>query len=146
MRLRDTPNAGGSSVWSEICSFEVLRTLFGATLPERLGPRRAVTIALGSLGLGLSVLAIPIVLFARFAGTKLLLTLFGRGLDLPRHTATILTWGGLRGGISVALALSIPPDFPARDLILTVTYLVVAFSILGQGLTIGPLIRRLQSA
>ena len=101
---------------------------------------------LSGAAIALGVLAIPIVLFARFAGTKLLLTLFGRGLDLPRHTATILTWGGLRGGISVALALSIPPDFPARDLILTVTYLVVAFSILGQGLTIGPLIRRLQSA
>ena len=54
----------------------------------------------------------------------------------------ILTWGGLRGGISVALALSIPETMPARNAILTITYVVVVFSILVQGLTVGPLTRR----
>ena len=95
-----------------------------------------------SIALGL--VAIPIVLLARFVGTKSLLTLLRRGLRMPPYTATILTWGGLRGAISVALALTIPSSFPARDVILTATYVVVAFSILGQGLTIGPLIRRLK--
>ena len=52
----------------------------------------------------------------------------------------ILTWGGLRGGISVALALSIPAG-PARDIILPITYIIVVFSILVQGLTVGRLIR-----
>ena len=52
----------------------------------------------------------------------------------------ILTWAGLRGGISVALALSLP-DIEAKPLILTATYTVVVFSILIQGLTIGKIIR-----
>jgi CPA1 family monovalent cation:H+ antiporter len=55
---------------------------------------------------------------------------------LPRGAARVLTWGGLRGGISVALALSVPAAGP-RDTLLTLTYCVVVFSILVQGLTIG---------
>jgi CPA1 family monovalent cation:H+ antiporter len=53
----------------------------------------------------------------------------------------VLTWGGLRGGISVALALSLPPG-PEREAIVTLTYCVVVFSILVQGLTIGRVARR----
>jgi len=58
---------------------------------------------------------------------------------------SILTWAGLRGGISVALALSLPSG-EMRDLLLTVTYVVVVFSIVVQGLTLGPLVRRLTGA
>ncbi len=58
------------------------------------------------------------------------------------HTVKILTWSGLRGGISVALALSLPPG-PARDVVVPVTYTVVVFSIVAQGLTVGPVVRRL---
>ncbi|MDH3640417.1 MAG: sodium:proton antiporter, partial [Gammaproteobacteria bacterium] len=54
----------------------------------------------------------------------------------------ILVWGGLRGGISVALALSLPPG-RARDAFLTMTYLVVVFSIAVQGLTVGRVVKRL---
>jgi CPA1 family monovalent cation:H+ antiporter len=53
---------------------------------------------------------------------------------------TILTWAGLRGGISVALALSLPSG-AQRDVLVTVTYVVVVFSILVQGLTLGRLVR-----
>lgn len=56
------------------------------------------------------------------------------------HAIKILTWGGLRGGISVALALSIP-EGAERDLIVAVTYVIVVLSILGQGLTIGKLVK-----
>jgi len=56
------------------------------------------------------------------------------------HAIKILTWGGLRGGISVALALSLPPS-PERDLIVAVTYVIVVLSILVQGLSVGALVR-----
>jgi CPA1 family monovalent cation:H+ antiporter len=52
----------------------------------------------------------------------------------------VMTWGGLRGGISVALALTLP-QFEGRDIIIAATYGVVIFSILVQALTIGPLVR-----
>jgi CPA1 family monovalent cation:H+ antiporter len=52
-----------------------------------------------------------------------------------------MTWAGIRGGISIALALSLTTDMH-RELFITVTYVIVVFSIIFQGLTIGPLIRR----
>ena len=58
---------------------------------------------------------------------------------------TLLTWGGLRGAISVALALSLPL-VPEREVILAMTYTVVVFSIVFQGLTIQPLVRRIFGA
>lgn len=63
-----------------------------------------------------------------------------RWLQLPPGAARILVWGGLRGGISVALALSLPTG-AERDMVLTLTYCVVVFSILVQGLTIGRVVR-----
>lgn len=65
-------------------------------------------------------------------------------IKLAPHLVKILVWGGLRGGISVALALSLP-EGESRDLVLFITYVVVVFSIVVQGLTIGPFIRRLTS-
>jgi monovalent cation:H+ antiporter, CPA1 family len=64
-----------------------------------------------------------------------------RRVPMPSGTLTILTWAGLRGGISVALALSLPPS-DYRALILTVTYVVVCLSIVGQGLTVGSVVQR----
>lgn len=89
----------------------------------------------------LALLAIPMVLLARFlcVGVPIRLMAFRR--EFSSDVVKILTWGGLRGGISVALALSIPPG-PERDVILPVTYSVVVFSILVQGLTIGRLIAK----
>ena len=94
-------------------------------------------------------LAIGIVLLARFAAVGLPVSGLRRAgtIELPRYTARLMTWGGLRGGISVALALSIPvvvngEPFETRELIVTMTYVIVAFSILVQGLTMGPLLRR----
>jgi CPA1 family monovalent cation:H+ antiporter len=64
------------------------------------------------------------------------------GEGIPAGAIRILSWGGLRGGISVALALSLPVG-PERDLLLSITYVIVLGSILIQGLTIGPLVKKI---
>ncbi|MBK1643309.1 sodium:proton antiporter [Thiocapsa imhoffii] len=86
------------------------------------------------------LLAIPLVLGARWISVGLPFRLLRRKRHFEPGFLAILTWGGLRGGVSVALALSLP-DGEARDLILTVTYIIVVFSVLIQGMTLGPLVR-----
>lgn len=86
------------------------------------------------------MLAIVIVLLGRFISVSMPVFVLGFQRDFSPHIIKILTWGGLRGGISVALALSIPAT-PEREVILTITYCVVVFSIIIQGLTIGKLIK-----
>jgi CPA1 family monovalent cation:H+ antiporter len=81
------------------------------------------------------LVAIPLVLAARWLSVSLQVGLFSRVREFSARATTILTWGGLRGGISVALALSLPAG-PTRDAVVTITYAVVVFSILVQGLTI----------
>lgn len=81
------------------------------------------------------LVAIPLVLAVRWASVVLQIKTFSLVREFGARTITILTWGGLRGGISVALALSLPHG-PMRDAVVTMTYAVVVFSILVQGLTI----------
>ena len=84
-----------------------------------------------------AALAVPIVLLSRWVGIGLPITalrLLGR--EFSQRAVRIITWAGLRGGISVALALSLPAG-QERDLFLVMTYVVVVFSILVQGLTLG---------
>ncbi|MBL8287116.1 MAG: sodium:proton antiporter [Rubrivivax sp.] len=83
---------------------------------------------------------VAVTLLARWLTVGLPVTLWRRGFRLPQGAGRVLTWGGLRGGISVALALSLPSG-PQRDTLLALTYCVVVFSILGQGLTIGRVVR-----
>lgn len=87
------------------------------------------------------LMAIVIVLFSRFFSLLLPVRFFAKKLDFVPHTTTIMTWGGLRGGISIALAMALPSQ--CRELFLTVTYAVVVFSIVVQGLSVGPLARKL---
>ena len=89
------------------------------------------------------LLAIPIVLLARFITVGIPITLLRRFRSFSPKAIQVLTWGGLRGGVSVALALSLPAG-EMRDTLVAVTYAVVIFSILVQGLTIGPLIRSIK--
>ena len=81
------------------------------------------------------LIMIPVVLLARFISVGMPVTFMRRVRDFSPHAVKIMTWGGLRGGISVALALSLP-NGPEREALLTVTYIIVIFSILVQGLTI----------
>ncbi|MDX1655987.1 MAG: sodium:proton antiporter [Candidatus Competibacteraceae bacterium] len=87
-------------------------------------------------------LMIPLVLLTRLVCVGVPVTVMRRrfGFEFAPYAITVLTWGGLRGGISVALALVLP-EGPARDEILVATYVMVLFSVVVQGLTIGPLVR-----
>ena len=88
------------------------------------------------------LLCIPTLLLARYLSLMIPIKLFAKKLDFIPNTNLIMTWGGLRGGISIALALSLTHDMH-RDLFLVVTYIIVVFSIIGQGLTVGKLIKKL---
>lgn len=88
------------------------------------------------------ILAIPMVLFARYLSLLLPTKFYAKKLDFVKNTNTLMTWGGLRGGISIALALTLT-DAMNRDLFLVMTYTIVVFSIIGQGLTVGKLIKKL---
>ena len=88
-----------------------------------------------------AVATIPIVLFARFAAVSIPIVTLSLGFAFSRGVIPVLTWGGVRGGISVALALSLPA-VGAKPLIMTATYAVVIFSIVVQGLTIKEVVRR----
>ena len=88
-----------------------------------------------------AALAVPIVLVARWVSVAGPITLLGLRREFTRGAIPVLTWGGLRGGISVALALALPPS-PSKPLLLATTYGVVLFSIIIQGLTIERVVRR----
>ena len=91
------------------------------------------------------LIAIPIVLIARFASVTAVVRTLAVCRQRVTGNVTVLTWGGLRGALAVALALSLPQE-PAgeRNLLLAATYITVVFSIVVQGLTISPMLRRMQ--
>ena len=88
------------------------------------------------------VLSIGLALLARFSAVFIPVLLLKRSQDFSNGIVPIMTWGGLKGGISVALALSLP-DSEWKPMILAATYIVVIFSIIIQGLTIAPMAKRL---
>lgn len=93
---------------------------------------------------GVALLIIPITIIARWFAVFVPIMILSRWRTFTKGAIPILTWGGLRGGIAVALALSLPVN-EYKPTILTITYAVVLFSIIVQGLTIKPLVERIVS-
>ncbi len=88
------------------------------------------------------LLMIPLVLVSRLISVAVPFSIMKKGEVSSSKTIAILTWGGLRGGISIALALSLP-ESELRNLMIVVTYAIVVFSIIIQGLTVGGLVKKL---
>lgn len=88
-----------------------------------------------------TLLAIPLVLFARLCAVYIPMKVIGTFKNFTKGAVPVLTWGGVRGGISVALALSLPEN-DYKPLILTATYGIVIFSIIVQGLTVKQVVQR----
>ncbi|HAT21130.1 MAG TPA: sodium:proton antiporter, partial [Verrucomicrobiales bacterium] len=101
---------------------------------------------LSGRAIAVGAILIVVVLAARFAATSIPVMLLKSRREFSPGVIRILTWGGLRGGISVALALGIPKDFAYRQEFLVATYVVVVFSIVVQGLTLKPLVARVVRA
>ena len=99
----------------------------------------AIAFSIGAITAGL--LAIGLSLLARWCAVIVPIMVLRPFRDFSQGIVPIMTWGGLKGGISVALALSLP-ESEFKALILTVTYIVVLFSIIVQGLTVAPMARR----
>lgn len=91
----------------------------------------------------IGAIAIPVMLLARLISLSIPYSLLRLKTTFEKNAIPILTWGGLRGGISIAIVLSLPASMH-RNEFLTITYIVVVFSIVVQGLSIGKLIRKLR--
>lgn len=116
---------------------EVLNAILFVTIGlEFLSLNFAVDTALASIG------AIVITIAARWISVMIPVASVSMFRKFSANVVLIMTWGGLRGGISIALALTLPYG-SARDFVVAVTYVVVLFSIMVQGLTLGTLVRKL---
>ncbi len=139
-------NQGAAFAMSE----KTRETLFGFwhMIDEILNSVLFLLIGLEILVLGLNpsfglitLIAIPLVLLARLTAVSVPMRLIGAFKEFTKGAIPVLTWGGVRGGISVALALSLP-DTDYKPLILTATYGIVVFSIIVQGLTIKKVVQK----
>ncbi len=114
--------------------WEVVDEILNALLFVMIGFELLV-LEMNATYLLVGVISVPLVLIVRYLCVGVPVSILRRFKEFPRHSVGLMTWGGIRGGISIALALSLP-DGRERDLILVVTYAIVVFSILVQGLTL----------
>ncbi len=121
--------------------WELIDVFLNAILFVLIGFELAI-LSFDKLYVIIGIIAIPLVLLVRYIVLFIPIKIFQRKLDMVPKTGILMTWGGLRGGISIALALSLTSEMH-NDLILTVTYIVVVFSIVVQGLSLKRLLKRL---
>jgi monovalent cation:H+ antiporter, CPA1 family len=119
--------------------WELIDEILNAVLFVLIG-MEILVIGFSSQYVMVGLLMIPTVLLVRFLTVLVPVKILSFRREFSPNAVKIMTWGGLRGGISVALALSLPPS-QIRDIILVITYIIVVFSIIVQGLTIGKLIK-----
>ncbi|MHA4811413.1 cation:proton antiporter [Flavitalea flava] len=122
--------------------WEIIDDILNAILFLFIGLEMLI-IKVNSTVLIIGAITIPTLLLTRWLSVGIPVFLLRRKINFEPWAITILTWGGLRGGISVALALSLSPSMH-RDEFVLITYMIVVFSILVQGLTIGSVAKRLQ--
>jgi CPA1 family monovalent cation:H+ antiporter len=119
--------------------WELIEEILNAVLFLLIGLELLV-INIGEDQLIAALFAIPLVLLIRAITVAIPINIFKLQRSYPKGTTRILIWGGLRGGLALALALSLP-DGKYRDLIIAMTYAVAAFAIIVQGMTVKPLVK-----
>jgi CPA1 family monovalent cation:H+ antiporter len=132
-RMNDTTREHLFSFW------ELLDEILNLVLFGLIG-MMILALPIGMDNVLAALIAIPVVLFARWMSVVTSLALSGKGRRAEAETVSVLTWGGLRGGISIALALSLP-QFDGRSELVSAAYGVVLFSLLVQATTLGRLVR-----
>ena len=123
--------------------WEMIDAVMNAILFLLIGLAMLVVPFNGTL-LFIGCMTILIVLFGRLTSVSLPILILRNKKTFDRTAIPILTWGALRGGISVALALAVP-KYMYGEMFVSITYIVVLFSIVIQGLTIGPFAKRISS-
>jgi CPA1 family monovalent cation:H+ antiporter len=140
-------NKSPKAAWSKTSQayidkfWELLDVFLNAILFVLIGLELLI-VEINSFYLLLGLAVIPIALLARYLSVLGPVELYKKRLDFVPKTAILLTWGGIRGGISIALALSVESEMH-RELFLSLAYVVVVFSIIVQGLSLGPLLKKL---
>lgn len=131
--------------WDYLGKFwDLIDEIFNAILFLLIGLQMLV-IKTHSTIMIIGCIMILVVLLARWFSVSLPVALMRLKIKFEKNAVTILTWGGLRGGLSVAMALSLPQSMHRDELVL-ITYIIVIFSIIVQGLTIGKVAERLKAA
>ncbi len=129
--------------WDYLGKFwDLIDEIFNAILFLLIG-LQILVIKIHSTIMIIGCVMILVVLLARWFSVSLPVAVLRIKIKFEKNAVTILTWGGLRGGLSVAMALSLPPNMHRNELVL-ITYIIVIFSIIVQGLTIGKVAAKLK--
>ena len=120
--------------------WQLIDVLFNALLFLLIG-LEFITVDFTKPAIIAGIISIPVVILSRYISLKALILLMYKWVPFESKTTLVMTWGGLRGGISIAMALSLP-DSVSRTLLITITYIIVIFSILVQGLTLEKVVKR----